>query len=330
MPGTLPVKITSPAPGTSVTTQSITVTGTTTPHALVDAEAETSAGGAAASASTTADGSGHWSLSLTPATFGSPTITVTATKGNSTGYAQESVSDATLPGTAVLTATDPSGDDKGPGTYQYPTAPDFVAGSFDITKFQVNETATDVYVQTTLRTLVPTFDNDFGAQLLDVFVHNPSASPSSTAAPFSTRNYSIAPAGAWTERIEAQGFAPPVWVNAANASLGSAQIFTDLTTRTATLVLPRAAFGDPVSGWVFTVALTGQDGFSSDQARTFAPTPQPFNFGVCAAGNTAAICGVDPNTVAKVMDTVTPPGVDQGTELNRAQGPVALQGVSVP
>ena len=128
MPGTLPLTITSPAAGSIVTTQAITVTGTTAPHALVDAEADTSAGGSAATASTMADGSGHWSLSLTPTTFGSPVITVTATKGNSTGYAQVSVSDVTLPGTTVLNAGDPANDDNGPGTYQYPTDSDVRAG----------------------------------------------------------------------------------------------------------------------------------------------------------------------------------------------------------
>ncbi|MGZ4171965.1 MAG: glycoside hydrolase family 15 protein, partial [Solirubrobacteraceae bacterium] len=72
MPGVLPVTITSPAPGTTITTPSITVTGTTAPHALVDAEAETPAGGAAATGSAVADGSGHWSLTLTPTGIGSP------------------------------------------------------------------------------------------------------------------------------------------------------------------------------------------------------------------------------------------------------------------
>jgi glucan 1,4-alpha-glucosidase len=332
MPGSLPVTITSPAAGSIVTTQSITVTGTTAPHALVDAEADTSAGGTAASASTVADGSGNWSLSLTPATFGSPTITVTATRGNSTGYAQEAVSDVTLPGTNVLTATDPANDDNGPGTYVYPNSSNFAPGSFDITNFQVNETATDVYIQTTLRNLVSTFGEDFGAQLLDIFVRNPSASPSSTAAPFTTRNYTIAPADAWTERIEAQGFAPPIWVDAASPgnSLGSAQLITDITSHTATLVLPRAAFGDPGPGWVFTVALTGQDGFSSDQARAFTQPAGDFSFGVCAPGGTSPICAVDPSTVPKVMDTITPAGVDQSAELNPLNGPVALQGITVP
>ena len=330
MPGVLPLTITSPAPGTIITAQSITVTGTTAPHALVDAEAETPVGGAAATASAMADGSGHWSLTLTPTTFGSPTITVSATKGNSTGYAQVSVVDVTLPGTRVLAATDDANDDNGPGTYKYPTDGAFPAGVFDLTGFQVNETANDVYIQTTLRNLVNTFGNDFGAQMLDIYVRNPSATPTATAAAFPQRNYTIASADAWTERIEAQGFAPTVWVNAAGTALGSAQLITDLSTHTATLVLPRAAFGDPSSGWVFTIALTGQDGFSPDQARAWAATPQPFNFGVCAPGGTDPICSVAPGTVPKVMDTITPSGVSQATELNPLNGPVQLQGISVP
>ena len=32
----------------------------------------------------------------------------------------------------------------------------------------------------------------------------------------------------------------------------------------------------------------------------------------------------------KVIDTITPPGVSQATELNPALGPVVLQGVTVP
>ncbi len=330
MPGALPLAITSPAPGTTITAQSITVTGTTAKGARVDAEAETPAGGTAATASTTADGSGHWSLTVTPTSFGSPTITVTATKGSNTGYAQESVVDVTLPGTTVLNVPDPSGDDNGPGTYVYPNSSNFVAGSFDLTNFRVNETATDVYIQTTLRNLVATFGNNFGAQLLDIYVRNPSASPTSTAAPFTSRNYTIAPADAWTQRIEVQGFAAPIWLNAANASLGSPQFIPDDPSGTATLVLPRAAFGDPGSGWVFTVALTGQDGFSSDQARAFTQPAGDFSFGVCAPGGTSAICKVDPSTVPKVMDTITPAGVDQSTELNPTLGAVMLQGVRVP
>jgi glucoamylase len=80
--------------------------------------------------------------------------------------------------------------------------------------------------------------------------------------------------------------------------------------------------------------LTGQDGFSADQARGFQPTPQPFQFGVCAPGGSAPLCSIDPTTIPtaipKALDVFTPPGVDQATELNPLNGPVVLQGVTMP
>ena len=169
----------------------------------------------------------------------------------------------TLPGTMVFNATDPSGDDNGPGTYQYPTSSNFTAGSFDLTGLRVNQTATNVYLQISLRDLAPTFGSNFGAQMLDIYARDPSVSSTSTTSAIPQENYTIAPGDAWSERVEAQGFAPVQWVNAAGASLGSAQLVADPPSGTATIVLPRAAFGTVGSGWVFTVALTGQDGTNS-------------------------------------------------------------------
>ena len=57
---------------------------------------------------------------------------------------------------------------------------------------------------------------------------------------------------------------------------------------------------------------------------------QGFSFGVCTSGASSPICSVDPSTVPKVMDTVTPAGVSQGAELDPTHGPVSLQGVAVP
>jgi glucoamylase len=326
-PGSIDVTVTSPANGTRVSGSTVTVTGTSSvPGARIDAEGLGAAGGAAGKASTLADASGNWKL-VVPTGFGSTTITVTATLGRSTGYSQLIVINDALPGTTVLDVPDPTRDDNGPGTYQYPTDPSFTAGSFDLTDFKVNQDGTNVYIQISLAKLVPTFGVNFGAQLLDVYVHNPGAASTSTAAAFPQRNYSIAAADAWSERLEAQGFASPVWVGASGASLGNAVLVVDEPSQTATLIVPESVFGTVGSGWEFTVALTGQDGFSPDQARGFAATPQPFLFGVCAPGGTSQICSVDPATVPKVMDTVTPPGVSQDTELDPTRGPVVLQGV---
>jgi glucoamylase len=329
MPGALPVSITSPADGSTTNASTVTVTGSTSPGATVDGEGASEFGAGAATGSTTADSSGDFSLAI-PVGFGSTTITVTATSGDATGYSQLSVTNLALPGSSVLSVTDPAGDDNGPGTYAYPTDPSFQPGAFDLTGMQVNQTASNVYIQIKIGNLASTFGSSFGAQLLDVYIRNPSAGSTSTAAAFASRNYTIASADAWSERIEAQGFAPVVWVDPSGTSLGAGQLVVDQVTNTATLILPSAAFGTVGSGWAFTVTLTGQDGFQSDQARTFTATPMAFNFGVCAPGGTNPICSVDPNTVPKVMDTIPPPGTSQDTELDPTLGPVVISGVSAP
>ncbi len=339
MPGTLPLTVTSPTNDESIDSSTVTVTGTTAPGAHVVAEGVGASGGTAAIAHVKADPTtGDWTLTL-PTGFGSTTITVTATLHRSTAYSQLAVINVKLPGTTVLDVSDPSGDDNGPGTYQYPTAADFAAGSFDITNFAVSQDGTNVYIQTTLRTLVPTFGATFGAQLLDIYVHNPAATSTSTSPPDPVFNYTIAPADAWSERLEAQGFASPAWVTP-SGSLGTPQFVTDSPSRTATLIVPQSAFGTVGTGWTFTVALTGQDGFSEGQARQFTPTAGGYTFGVCPAGDTTEAYCTNPNspsTVPKVMDTIAPSdqsssGITQQEELNPDLNPggVQLQGVTVP
>ena len=332
-PGSLPVTITAPAQGSGLTGSSTTVTGTTTPGAAVTvASANTTTGAPTSVTSTTAAADGSFSATV-PVSFGSNAITVAASAsgGRSTGYAQVTVSNEGG-GSTVLDVTDPTGDDNGPGTYQYPTDSSFVAGSFDLTRFQVQSDGTFAYLRVTLRTLVPTFGVLDGAQLLDVYVHVPGAASTSTStqAAFASRNYTIAPAGAWSQRVEVQGFASPVWVDAAGNNVGTASALAVQSDKTITIALPEAQFGTPASGWGFSVVLTGQDGFSPDQARAFTATAQGFTFGVCAPGGTAKICAVDPDTVPKAMDVITPAGVSQDTELDPTLGPVVIQPVTVP
>jgi carbohydrate-binding DOMON domain-containing protein len=235
-------------------------------------------------------------------------------------------------GSLLFEVTDPTGDDNGPGNYAYPTAGDFHAGAYDIQEFQVYDTGTSVTFRVRTRDLTPTFGSDIGAQLVDVYVYEPSASPTSTAASYPQRNYVIDPGAAWSRLIEVQGFGQR-FVDANGATVGSVNgIKGNAISRYITFSVDKSALGGtPTSGWTFTVTLTGQDGFSPDQARSFASTPQPYQFGVCATASTDAHCTVDPNTVPKVMDTLTPSGVDQSTELDyTVSSPVVLQGVTMP
>ena len=330
-PGALNVTITAPADGSTLAATSTAVTGTTAPGAKVTVESvDTTSGAPSSVTSTTAAPDGSFSATV-PIGFGSNAITVGAsTHGlGSTGYARVTVSNEGG-GTTVLDVSDPAGDDNGPGTYQYPTSGDFQPGAFDLTRFQVLSDGTTAYLRATIANLSPTFGQVDGAQLLDVYVHTPGAAATSTAAAFATRNYTIAPAGAWSQRLEVQGFAGPVWQDASANPVGTAQVLASQSDGTITIALPESALGTPGSGWGFTVVLTGQDGFSDDQARGFAATAQPFLFGVCAPDGTAPICSADPGTVPKAVDVITPQGVSQATELDPTLGAVAIQPVTVP
>jgi glucoamylase len=89
------------------------------------------------------------------------------------------------------------------------------------------------------------------------------------------------------------------------------------------------------SGWTFTVALTGQDGFGFYDARQFTPTPGGYSFGVCtqaiaSEASPPAICAYNPSNVPYVMDTIPPTSVNVQTELDPTLHSVVLQGVTVP
>jgi glucoamylase len=329
-PAALSTTVTSPADGTSTNATSVDITGTTASGATVTVAATpVEIPGDTARVTTTAANDGSFSVAV-PLTFGANVLTVAAAKGGATGYARLAITSEATPGTTVLDTTDPSGDDDGPGTFTYPTSSDFHAGAFDLTRFQVIDGGSTVFLRATLRDLTPTFGPPNGAQLLDVFVRDPSAGSFSTAAPFTSRNYTLATDSAWSQRIEVQAFAAPVYVDAAGNGLGTVGVSANSTSKAITMAVPASALGHPASGWAFSVVLHGQDGFSPDQARGFAPTAQPFQFGLCAPGGVSPICSIDPGTAPKAMDVITPAGTSQATELDPTLGPVAVHGVAVP
>ncbi len=84
---------------------------------------------------------------------------------------------------------DPDGDDHGPGNYAYPTSANFKPGAYDLQRFEVYDAGDRIIFRVRTRDLTPTFGSPLGAQLIDVYVHIPGASPTSTAAAFPQRNY---------------------------------------------------------------------------------------------------------------------------------------------
>ncbi len=334
--GTTPLTVSSPADESAVNGSPVTVTGTTAAGNTVYVTAtNTDANSVTTSASTMADENGAFSVDVA-VTGGTTVLNVVAVDANGgTAHVERSVVFDFVPGTLLLDVADPNGDDNGPGNYAYPTSSsNFQPGAFDLQEFQVFDDGTNVIFRVKLRNLSMTFGNPLGAQLVDVYVHDPTAAPgsTSTSASNASRNFQIAPAFAWSRLIQVQGFGQR-YEDASGTALGTVAISANQISRFITFRVPKTSLGSPGPGWAFTVVLTGQDGFSptGDQARGFQSTPQDFQFGVCATASADPHCTVDPSTVPKAMDVITPAGTLQSDELDyTVHHPVVLQGVTIP
>jgi glucoamylase len=318
--GKTTLDVTSPADRTAVT-NSVQVTGTSAPGNAIVVSAVNQDDNTSLTRSTTAGNTGAFSVDI-PLTGGTTVLNIVATDNRgATARAVRTVIWDLVPGTLLFGVDDPDGDDHGPGNYAYPSADVFKPGAYDLQRFEVYDTGDRIVFRVRTRDLTPTFGNPLGAQLIDVYVHIPGASPTSTAAAFPQRNYTTTP---WSKRIEAQGFGQQ-YVDASSATLGQVTISANDISRFITFSVTKASLGTPGPGWGFTVTLHGQDGFSPDQARGFQPTPQDYQFGVCAAASSDPHCTVNPSTVPKAMDTLTSPA-----ELDYTLHPVVLSPVVMP
>jgi hypothetical protein len=338
--GQTSLTITAPANNSSVSgttpTATVTVTGTSVAGNTIDiAATNTDMNSQTTTARTTVQPDGSFSVQM-QVSGGTTVLNVVATNAaGATGHAQVTVVYDFTPGNLVMDVTDPSGDDNGPGNYAYPTSDNFKAGAFDILEFRVIESldgATTTF-KLKVRDLSPTFGSPLGAQLVDVYVHDPTAAAAntSTAASFPQRNYAIAAGSAWSRLVEVQGFGQR-YIDAHGTTMGTVNISGNAISRFITFSVPTSSLGGtPASGWGFTVVLTGQDGFSPDQARGFQSTPQQYQFGVCATASADPHCTFNPNNVPKAMDVITPAGVLQSDELDYTlHNPVTLQDVTIP
>jgi hypothetical protein len=271
------------------------------------AATNTDANSATTLATTIAGASGAFSLDVA-VTGGTSVLNIVAVSpSGATAHAQRTIVFDFVPGQLILDVSDPDGDDNGPGTYQYPTSDNFHAGAFDIERFQVYDAGSDVIFRLKTRDLTPTFGSPLGAQLVDVYVHVPGAAPTSTAASFAGRNYTIAPAFAWSRLIEVQGFGQR-YIDA-NSTSEHARRREHLRERGLALHhVPRleGVPWTPAPGWgphgPCSPARTG----SAPTRRAASSRRRKSSSSVCVRpGGTAPICGVDPNTVPKALDVIT-------------------------
>ena len=330
--GETPLTVTAPADNTPAV-GSVLVQGTSKPgNRIVIAGTNVDANSATTTTTTTAGPGGAFSVTV-PLTGGTTVLNVVAKDpaNGATGREVRTVVFDAPPGALLFEVADPNGDDNGPGNYAYPTSSNFRPGAYDMEQFQVFDAGDRIAFRVRNRDQSPTFGSQLGAQLVDVYVRVPGLTPTSTAASFPGRNYQIAPGGAWNRLIEVQGFGQR-FIDAAGTTLATVDIRANAVSRYITFSVPKAALGGtPGPGWAFTVVETGQDGFSSDQARGFQPTPQEFQFGVCATASADPHCTFPPGNVPKAVDVLVPAGTTQADELDYTlHNPVVIAPVTIP
>ena len=321
--------VTGPVDGTAQT-GTIDVTGSAARGAVVDvADVATDGNSATTLGRATVGTTGTFSIPVKMAAGTNVLVIAATAKNGGTAQRVVVVLNDIVAGTKIFDATDPTGDDNGPGNYTYPTATDFHAGAYDLTDFQIYDTGSTVTFRAQTRDLTPTFGSPLGAQLIDLYFTVPGGGATTTAASFPGRNYQLA--SGWNRLLEVQGFGQR-FVDAAGNTLGTINITARQISRYITFSVDKQALGGtPTAGWKFALTLAGQDGYSPDESRAFTATPGGYSFGECATTSADPHCTVDPAALPKVMDTLTPAGVSQGNELDYTlHHPVVISPITLP
>lgn len=170
-----------------------------------------------------------------------------------------------------VTFKDPVGDDKGPGTYTYPTDVVYKAGGFDLTTFKVSVKGSQVDFEVGLNALVEDpwrMGNGFSVQMVFIFIDTDHKEGSGFTQGLPGLNVQFAPADAWDRavilspqssprvrsEIETKAAAMKAAVLVPNRTKGSSR------TISGSVPLADLGGGDP-STWGFQVVMQSNEGF---------------------------------------------------------------------
>jgi carbohydrate-binding DOMON domain-containing protein len=172
--------------------------------------------------------------------------------------------------TAVIRVDDPQGDDKGPGTYSYPTDSVFKPGVFDIKQFTVGYDDKNMVFKFTFYGPVPNpwgSPNNLAVQTLDVYVDTDPGAGTGNRLLLPGRNAALEKCNGWDVMLWAEGWTPGIYIPDAKGVpqkiSAEIKIIVDPAANSVTLRVPRAVLGDkfdPVKAGYAGIVLS-QDGF---------------------------------------------------------------------
>jgi alpha-amylase/alpha-mannosidase (GH57 family) len=167
-----------------------------------------------------------------------------------------------------LELSDPANDDKGPGSYTYPSDSVFKPGVFDLTGLTVGFDDEDYIFRLQFRgPVLNEWDspNGLSIQTIDLYIdHDGPGAGERLLLP--GRNAALTPEFAWDVAIWAEGWTPGVFVPSPEGPVETGTelgIIANSGQRRVTVRVPKSALpGDP-SAWNLAVAVMSQEGYPS-------------------------------------------------------------------
>lgn len=205
----------------------------------------------------------------------------------------------------VFELADPAGDDRGPGSYRYPSDPSFVPGTFDLRRFRVTADAQAVHFRLSFGAVPNPWGapEGFGYQRVDVYLDTVPGKGSSTPAR-SGVNVRFEPRFGWEYLVRCapwRGSRVERLVNAADGLGGTEVVPAQVTAvrdgeDAIRVSVPRSAIGEPSRRWRYYVLVGGYDAFGPDEYRPVT----------ARGGRWVFSGGCDSNTDPNVLDVLAP------------------------
>ncbi|MFN2274261.1 MAG: glucodextranase DOMON-like domain-containing protein, partial [Anaerolineales bacterium] len=205
-----------------------------------------------------------------------------------------------------LELEDPTSDDHGPGSYQYPSDAVFKPGVFDLTGLTVGYDETDVIFRLQFRGPVLNewgSPNGLSIQTIDIYIDTDGPAGGARRL-LPGRNAALTPDFAWDFAIWAEGWTPGIFAPGENGPVqidSGFSITTNPGQRRVTIRAPRSLLPGEPQGWSYAVAVLSQEGYPSAgvwRVRDVLPSAEQWRIG----GGTGSAADT------RIMDLLWPAG----------------------
>jgi carbohydrate-binding DOMON domain-containing protein len=214
----------------------------------------------------------------------------------------------------IVDVTDPSGDDKGPGSYTYPKDSIFIPGVFDLTAFSVGSDGANLVFTFELKGPITNgwnSPNGYSVQTFDVYIDKDPGKGTGERLLLPGRNAALPKDNGWEVTLWAEGWQPKIVLPGEKP--GDPTVNDELSSgikqvlgsgKNAVIVMvPLTAFGegDPQT-WAYAATVTGQEGYPAEgvwRIRDVKAVAEQYKFG----GGTGA------SNETRILDFARPAGM---------------------